>query len=143
MLGLNMTAPWVIMTIWALDVVLPTLFNCFDLKADQSLPLLQVPLTIQDGAMLAPGKGMRLDSAKAIEYIELLINEVREVGGVLTLSWHPHTFNRPAYFDVYGQVLELLEKETPWFATVNEVGEWWQEQSKIDLLNFTANLYSK
>jgi peptidoglycan/xylan/chitin deacetylase (PgdA/CDA1 family) len=117
-------------------------FNCFDLKAGQSLPLLQVPLIIQDGALLAPGKGMRLDSDKAVEYIKLLISEVREVGGVLTLSWHPHTFNRPAYFDVYGQVLELLEKETPWFATVNEVGEWWREQSKIDLLNFTADLSS-
>ncbi len=119
------------------------LFNCYDLKSDQPLPLLQLPLIIQDGALLAPDKGLRLDSDKALEYIKHVANEVRLVGGVLTLSWHPHTFNRPGYFDVYRKVLELLEKDDPWFATVNEVGDWWRKRSEIDLLKFTKNIPSE
>ncbi len=115
-------------------------FNCFDLNEGKLLPLLQIPLIVQDGAILAPGKGLRLDPQKAVEYILHMASEVREVGGVLSLSWHPHTRHRPAYFDVYSQVLALLARENPWFATVSEIGEWWSSKVDINLLNFTKDL---
>lgn len=118
-------------------------FNCFDLNEGKKLPLLQIPLIAQDGALLDPGKGLRLDQGKAVEYIKLMVQEVKEVGGVLTLSWHPHTMNRPAYWDVYKEVLELLEKEDPWFATVSEAGAWWANHVDIDLLKFTKEISTK
>ncbi len=114
--------------------------QCFDVEQTQPLPLLQIPLVIQDGAILAPGKGMRLDPQKAVEYIMHLTHEVKAVGGVLSLSWHPHTMNRPAYFDVYSQVLKLLAAENPWFATVGEVGDWWLKHADINLVEFTRGI---
>ncbi|NQV14942.1 hypothetical protein HQ531_05735 [bacterium] len=114
-------------------------FLCFDVNAGEQLPLLQIPLIAQDGALLASKKGMRLNEKNAFEYIEILVQEIKKVGGVLTLSWHPHTRDYPGFWAVYRNVLELLANENPWFATVSEVGKWWSNNVDIDLLKFTRN----
>ena len=68
---------------------------------------------------------------------------VKGVGGVLTLSWHPHTINRPGFWQAYQAVLRMLKEEDPWFATIREVGRWWQENNTIDLLKFTGDIANK
>jgi len=118
-------------------------FSCFDLKHEQVLPLLQIPLTAQDGALLLDSKGLRLDGKHALEYVRMLMERVKEVGGVLTLSWHPHTRNQQEFWKTYQQVLEMVSNEDPWFGTVGEIGKWWSEQSKIDLLKYSEALSSE
>jgi hypothetical protein len=49
------------------------------------LAITELPLIIQDGARFHPDKGMRLDSAMAFQYLELITEEVKKVGGVMTL----------------------------------------------------------
>ena len=117
-------------------------FSCVDMNHGKQLPLLQIPLIIQDGALLASGKGMRVDEQKALEYIKVIVEEVKAVGGVLSLSWHPHTINWPGFKSLYQKTLEVVARENPWFAPVSAIGEWWTKNSKIDLLKFTKNLES-
>ncbi len=115
-------------------------FNCYDLEGNKALPLLQIPLTAQDGALMLSEKGLRLDPDSAVDYVRLMMEAVKEVGGVLTLSWHPHTINRSGFWQAYQNVLKMLKQEDPWFATVGEIGHWWQENNNIDLLEYTRNL---
>ena len=60
-------------------------YHLYDLKAEKQLPITEIPLIIQDGAMLNPAKGMRLDEDTAFQYIIQIADTVENVGGVLTL----------------------------------------------------------
>ena len=48
---------------------------------------MEVPLIIQDGAMLDKIKGMRLDEDTAFQYIIQIADVVENVGGVLTVDF--------------------------------------------------------
>jgi peptidoglycan/xylan/chitin deacetylase (PgdA/CDA1 family) len=104
------------------------------------LPLMEIPLTLQDGALLLGDKGLRLDVDTALEYIKRMIASVKEVGGVLNLSWHPHTRTYPGFWDLYSRTLALLAAENPYFGTIAEIGSYWQAHANIDLLNYAKTL---
>ena len=100
----------------------------YDLKNEEKLPILEIPLIIQDGAMLDRAKGMRLDGRTAFDYVRMLIEAVENVGGVLNLLWHPHYLDYPEWWALYGKTLEALSRKGAWFATQKEVGMWWEMQ---------------
>jgi len=94
----------------------------YDLEAEQQLPIMEIPLIVQDGAMLNPAKGMRLDEDTAFGYIEQITKAVEKVGGVLTLLWHPNYIIRPDWWDLYLRALKYLKEKNAWFGSVREVG---------------------
>ena len=106
-------------------------WNIYDLQNEKELPILEIPLIIQDGAMLNPIKGMRLDGKTALKYVKQITDSVEKVGGVLTLLWHPNSFIEPNSLALFLNILEYLKKRNPWFATVKEVGEWWENRTII------------
>jgi peptidoglycan/xylan/chitin deacetylase (PgdA/CDA1 family) len=105
-------------------------WSLYDLKTQKQLPIVEIPLIIQDVAMLSPKKSMRLDSEMAFNYIALLADRVKEVGGVLTLLWHPNEIINPEFVKVYTRSLEYLKSQNCWMTTVKEIGDWWQECSQ-------------
>jgi peptidoglycan/xylan/chitin deacetylase (PgdA/CDA1 family) len=98
----------------------------YDLKQEQELPIMEIPLIIQDGAMLNPGKGMRLDPSMAFEYVVLIADAVEKVGGILTLLWHPNHITRQDWWGLYCRTLEYLNEKDAWFCSVREAGKWWK-----------------
>jgi peptidoglycan/xylan/chitin deacetylase (PgdA/CDA1 family) len=105
-------------------------WHLYDLKAEKELTTKEIPLIIQDGAMLNPTKGMRLDEDTAFQYIEQITETVEKVGGVLTLLWHPDSIIKPDWWNLYLKTLSYLLEKDPWFASVKETGEWWEKQRK-------------
>lgn len=101
----------------------------YDLKAEKELPIKEIPLIIQDGAMLNPSKGMRLDEDTAFQYIEQITEALEKAGGVLTLLWHTNHIIKPDWWNLYLRVLGYLKKKDVWFGSVREVGEWWDYSS--------------
>jgi peptidoglycan/xylan/chitin deacetylase (PgdA/CDA1 family) len=93
----------------------------YDLQAEEELPITEIPLIIQDGALLNPAKGMRLDENTAFKYIVQITEAVKNVGGVLTLLWHPHAVMNPTWWNLYLRCLEYLQDKNAWFAKVSEV----------------------
>ena len=101
-------------------------WRLYDLNAKEELPILEIPLIIQDVAMLHPTKGMRIDASMAMSYVIQIAKEVEKVGGVLTLSWHPNEIINQNSWDLYKKVLDHLEEKQPWMTSVKEIGDWWQ-----------------
>lgn len=101
-------------------------WRLFDLQNEKELPLMEIPLIIQDGAMLNPDKGMRLDEDSAFRYIKQVTEAVERVGGVLTLLWHPQSIINPTWWKLYLRTLKYLQQKDPWFASVKGIGEWWK-----------------
>jgi len=114
-------------------------YSQIDLKSKKKLPIIEIPLTIQDGAMFHPKKGMRLDKITANEYVQLIKEKVSEVGGIITILWHPNSVDCQLK-ETYEEILLLLKKDDPWFATVKQVGEWWEKNINIDLLSFVKDI---
>jgi len=101
-------------------------WHLFDLRIGKDLEILEIPLVVQDGAMLSPTKGMRLDEETAFQYIIQLTEAVEDVGGVLTLLWHPNDIIKRNYWNLYLKSLKYLKEKMAWFASVKEVGGWWK-----------------
>lgn len=96
------------------------------MKAEKELPIKEIPLIIQDGAMLNPTKGMCLDEDTAFKYIEQIAEAVENVGGVLTLLWHPNSIIKEDWWDLYLMTLDYLKEKDAWFGSVKKVGERWE-----------------
>ncbi|MEA3392208.1 MAG: polysaccharide deacetylase family protein, partial [Candidatus Marinimicrobia bacterium] len=97
----------------------------YDLKGEKELPIMEIPLIVQDGALLNPGKGMRLDEETAFQYLVQITESVEKVGGVLTLLWHPNHIINQNWWNLYLRTLQYLDEKNPWFAPVYKIGAWW------------------
>jgi len=97
-------------------------WHLYDLKAEKKLSIMEIPLIIQDGAMLNPNKGMRLDEDTAFKYVEQITEAIEKVGGVLTLLWHPNHILKKDWWNLYLRTLKHLQEKEAWFGTVGEIG---------------------
>lgn len=105
-------------------------FYFYDLGADASLPLLEMPLHIQDGALFGLDN-MCLSAPLALLQAKQLIDRVRETQGLVTLLWHPHAADErrfPGWFWVYEELLEYISRKDAWVAPIREIGSWWEQR---------------
>lgn len=96
-------------------------WRLYDMEARESLPIIEVPLIIQDSAMLNPLKGLRLDGRTAFEYIQQIATAVKIVGGILTLSWHPNNIVHPVWWDLYVRTLDYLQQHNAFFGSIRDI----------------------
>ena len=109
-------------------------FYHYDLEADTPLPILQIPLHIQDGALLRQDN-LDLAPELALRRTLELIEKVEKVNGLITLLWHPNVYdnnNYPGWFWVYGEVLKYLATRDAWMAPVRDIGNWWKQRARLD-----------
>jgi len=48
---------------------------------------------------------------------------VENVGGILTLLWHPNGIINKTWWNLYLRALDYLKEKNVWFGAVREVGE--------------------
>ena len=104
-------------------------WSMYDLKADDTLPVMEIPLVIQDVALFRPDRGLGLDEEAAFDASVEIAAQVEAVGGVLTIIWHPDSIVKESWWNVYRRLVEHLYQRKAWFATIKDVGEWWKAQS--------------
>ena len=104
-------------------------FYHYNLKTDAPLPILQIPLQVQDGALLREDN-LDLSPKEALARSRELIAKVEKIGGLVTLLWHPREADRrySGWLWVYQELLADLATRDAWVAPVREVGEWWQKR---------------
>ncbi len=96
-----------------------------DIESKTELPILEIPLIVQDMAMLNPSKGMSINSKMALHYVQIISEEVEKVGGVLTLLWHPNEIINRESWKLYQKLLCYLREKNAWITSLQEVGSWW------------------
>lgn len=98
---------------------------------------MELPLNAQDTAMLYKGR-MGLTDGEALDQIELLIENHRKFGGVLTLNWHDRSLAPERLWgDLYLKVLNRLKKEKTLFCTASQAIHWFKQRRSIQFKNFT------
>lgn len=80
-------------------------FHHFDAASGRTLGLLEVPLIVQDGALLG-SSALELDEGLARELIRDLVARVADVGGVVTFLFHPNNLERDDHLAVYRFAIE-------------------------------------
>jgi hypothetical protein len=93
--------------------------------------LLELPLNIQDTALLFPGR-MHLSEAEALVRCDRLIARTRRLGGVLTINWHDRSLAPERNWDeVYRDLLIKLRDNAPWFAQAREAVAWFRRRRSV------------
>lgn len=89
------------------------------------LPLLEIPLSLMDITLQNGGYGWDICTT--------MIQQVRNVGGVLTLLWHPAVFNNleyPEIGDWYWKIIETCKENGAWVTTGGAIASWWQSRGE-------------
>jgi peptidoglycan/xylan/chitin deacetylase (PgdA/CDA1 family) len=107
-------------------------WRLFDLYAEQELGIVEIPLIIQDNALLNHAKGMRLDEDTAFQYIIQITEAIEHVGGILTLLWHPEYIHNLQWWNLYQRTLSFLKNKNAWFGTIRDAGELWRKSRLIN-----------
>ncbi|WFN35121.1 polysaccharide deacetylase family protein [Methanogenium sp. S4BF] len=87
------------------------------------LPLLEIPLSLMDITLQDGGAGWDICNS--------MIEQVRNVRGVLTLLWHPAVFNNLEYPEIgswYWKIIEACKENGGWVTTGGEIASWWHSR---------------
>lgn len=107
-------------------------FYFYDLKADRPISLLEIPLHIQDVALLSP-QHLDLNPFDALARAKELIDRVEATQGLISLLWHPnsaHEARYPGWFWVYEELLNYISRKNAWVAPVGTIGQWWEQRMR-------------
>ena len=99
-------------------------FHAFDVDRSRRLGLLEVPLVIQDTALLGPAAlALDLDAARAL--VADRIDAIADVQGVATLLFHPDKLARPDWLALYEFALDHALDRGGWLTSLRTLHEWW------------------
>jgi len=98
-------------------------FQPFDLNTGKWIDIYEIPLIAMDVSFF---RYLGLDYKTAFELFKLLVNKVIECNGVFTFLWH-NNYVQGDMKAFYEKCLQYLSDMDTWFATGDEVIDWWQE----------------
>jgi len=105
-------------------------FVPFDLNRNEYIPILEIPLIIQDGALFEITKSEKVATAMAKRVIDV----VERHSGVVTLLWHSFLFDFPlrkAWLQCYENVLEYCVQKGAWITSGEEIAEWYAKNVRF------------
>lgn len=97
---------------------------CWDERAQAELPVLEIPQHIMDGALFG-ANALEYDADLAITHCVELMDRVEQIGGCLTLSWHPNYLNDHPWWPVYRTLLEEGARRSAWGCSAGQLYAWW------------------
>jgi peptidoglycan/xylan/chitin deacetylase (PgdA/CDA1 family) len=101
-------------------------FFMFDVARDRELPILQIPLAIQDVAL---ARMMAGDEDLMVHRCVEFMDRVAAYGGVLTLLWHNEIQPDTALFRCYRRVLQAAAERGAWGCSMAELDAWWRKRA--------------
>jgi hypothetical protein len=100
-------------------------FTTYDLSRDCELPLIEIPLTIQDNVLV---NYLRLDLEGTLRRCFSVMDEVASVGGLITLLWHPNTYRDHRLWAAYRELLSYAKSKGAWLASAGQIARHWRER---------------
>jgi hypothetical protein len=105
-------------------------FFMFDLNSNTELNVLQVPLIIQEGALTALNS-LEYDKEMAQNAMKIIIDRIYETNGCATLLFHPNSFNKPIYCELYEWAIEYCLQKGAWVTSLKEINNWWRQRANL------------
>jgi hypothetical protein len=105
-------------------------FRPWDAERRQPHDLLELPLTMMDGALF---RALRLDEAEASRRVAGHLEQVDWSGGLAVLLWHPNAAAErqfPGWWGPYETALESLSTREAWVARPDQIAQWWLERAR-------------
>lgn len=99
-------------------------FRPFNLKKNDYIDILEIPLTIMDRTLL---DYMRLDFKRAYEVVKLLVDSVEKHNGVITILWH-NTYMTGDGLRMYKKILDYCLEKDAWMTSGASIEKWWNRQ---------------
>lgn len=115
-----------------------TTFPFYFYDRNKRISLLLIPLLLMDN-MVENDFNNKINN---------LFNIVKDVNGILTVNWHQRAFAYKENKKHYEMIIKKGIENKVWFATINEIGEWWEirdkllVKSRINRKTLIINLYS-
>jgi peptidoglycan/xylan/chitin deacetylase (PgdA/CDA1 family) len=109
-------------------------FKLWNFEDERESATWEIPLVIQDGALLQMDFLGLTDLDLALEACIRLAEEAENSAGLISLLWHPHTVANtfyPGWFMVYERLLKYLAERHCWLASVGEVTAWWERRREM------------
>lgn len=96
-------------------------YLCWDWKKGTTLPLLELPLHIQDGPLMRGSASVDDAIASTVD----MMKSVEDVQGCLVILWHPHWLATDAGLTVFKALIEEAKTRNAWGCSVKQLTEWW------------------
>jgi hypothetical protein len=96
-------------------------YLCWDWKNGTTLPLLELPLHIQDGPLMRGSASVDDAIAVAVD----MMKSVEDVQGCLVILWHPHWLATDSGLAVFKAILEEAKSRKAWGCSVEQLARWW------------------
>lgn len=100
-------------------------FRWFDVQADTSLDLVELPMLAGDVALFR-FDALELGLQLAEETLFALIDRIAEVGGVATLVFHPNNLEHGDQEELFRRTIEYGMERDAWFASVRDLDTWFR-----------------
>lgn len=104
-------------------------FFCFNPTTQRQMDMIEVPLVIQDGALLGEN-ALEYSPLKAMEIVKKRIEQAEATEGCLTFLFHPDIFLRPGTAALYRSIIELCLERNAWITNLCELQKWWRARAE-------------
>jgi hypothetical protein len=102
------------------------------IKPKGATTLLELPLHIQDTALLQAGRFTFRASDEALERCRTIIDNAARYGGVLTVLWHTRSLAPERQWGaVYTKLLDTIRTHRVWFGTAGQVVDWFRMRRTV------------
>ncbi len=108
-------------------------FFPYDLKRDEIIPLLELPLVVMDRTY---SKYQSASNAEVAEGVKRILGVLKESGGLLTLLWHTHMADEFGFFgypELYDKILEHIQKEGFYVGSGEDIYRWWMARKGFEV----------
>jgi hypothetical protein len=93
--------------------------------------LIELPLIIQDTAMLYPNR-MNLSEGEAMDRCISVIQSVAQYGGALTINWHTRSLSPERLWgEFYKALLAQIRQRKVWFCTAGANAKWFRARRAV------------
>ena len=102
-------------------------FFMYDLAKDDELPILQVPMTVQDVAI---ARDMSGDKELILKHVFELMDRAEQFNTVLCLLWHNNASRDSMLFQCYRSILKEAHNRGAWGCNLRELDTYWRARCK-------------
>jgi len=102
-------------------------YRVWDHETDSATDVLEIPMNIMDVALLRISSG---NAEKALTRAIEFMDRVAELGGCLTLNWHPNLIDRQPFLKMYEVLLQEAAARKAWGCSAIELTDWWNARER-------------